>query len=173
VRDVAIRDGPSELDLDRDAGAVLALDDEIDLVAAVLGAQVPDARTGGGGVDERGLRDERLEQRAEPGASGSAGDARALPAQQRGAAVAKRWACPAPGDTFKTMTRTQTAPTDSLKVGDHVVSNVRGFDWKGVIIEDLGPLGVDGSQIFLVRVGSEDEGRQFDVPAENLERVAA
>ena len=62
---------------------------------------------------------------------------------------------------------------DSLKVGDHVTSKVPGFNWKGVIIEDLGPLGVGGRQIFLVHVGDEDEGRRFDVPAENLERAAA
>ncbi len=86
---------------------------------------------------------------------------------------AKRWDFRVPGDTFKTMAHTQTAPTDSLKVGDHVVSKVPGFDWKGVIVKDLGPLGVGGSQIFVIRVGNEDEGRQFDVRAENLERVAA
>jgi hypothetical protein len=71
------------------------------------------------------------------------------------------------------MAHAQTAPTDSLKVGDHVVSKVPGFDWQGVIVEDLGPLGVDGSQIFLIRVGNEDEGRRFDAPAESLERIAA
>lgn len=71
------------------------------------------------------------------------------------------------------MARTHTAPTDSLKVGDHVTSKVPGFNWKGVIIEDLGPLGVGGRQIFLVRVGDEDDGRRFDVPADDLERVAA
>jgi hypothetical protein len=54
-----------------------------------------------------------------------------------------------------------------------VTSKVRGFNWKGVIIEDLGPMGVGGRQIFLVHVGDEDAGRRFDVPAENLERVAA
>ena len=71
------------------------------------------------------------------------------------------------------MARAQTAPTDSLKVGDHVTSKVPGFNWRGIIIEDLGPLDVNGSHIFLIRVGDEDEGRRFDVPAENLERVAA
>ena len=71
------------------------------------------------------------------------------------------------------MAHTQTAPTDSLKVGDHVVSKVSGIDWKGVIVEDLGPLGVDGSEIFVIRVGDEDEGRHFNARAENLERVAA
>ncbi|THD75205.1 MAG: hypothetical protein E7812_17625 [Phenylobacterium sp.] len=71
------------------------------------------------------------------------------------------------------MAHTQTAPTDSLKVGDHVVSKIPGIDWKGVIVEDLGPLGVDGSEIFVIRVGDEDEGRHFNARAENLERVAA
>jgi hypothetical protein len=72
------------------------------------------------------------------------------------------------------MAHAQTAPTtDSLKVGDHVVSKVPGFDWKGIVVEDRGPLGVDGSQILLIRVGDEDEGRKFEVRAETLERVAA
>jgi hypothetical protein len=71
------------------------------------------------------------------------------------------------------MARTQTAPTDSLKVGDSVTSKVPGFSWKGIIVEDLGPLDVDGSHIFMVHVGDEDAGRRFAVPAESLERVAA
>ncbi len=66
-----------------------------------------------------------------------------------------------------------TATTEPLKVGDRVASKVPGFDWTGTIIEDFGPLGVDGRQIFLVRVGDEDRARQFDVPAESLERIAA
>ncbi|HUB74245.1 MAG TPA: hypothetical protein VL979_09450 [Solirubrobacteraceae bacterium] len=70
------------------------------------------------------------------------------------------------------MPRTQTAPADSLKVGDHVTSKLPAFSWRGVIIEDLGRA-FDGSQLFLIRVGDEDEGRTFDVPAENLERIAA
>jgi hypothetical protein len=71
------------------------------------------------------------------------------------------------------MAHTRSVPTDSLKVGDHVVSKVPGIDWKGVIVEDLGALGVDGSEIFVIRVGDEDEGRHFNARAENLERVAA
>lgn len=69
------------------------------------------------------------------------------------------------------MARAQTAPADSLKVGDHVTSKLPAFSWRGVIIEDLGRA-FDGSQLFLIRVGDDDEGRTFDVPAENLERVA-
>jgi len=68
--------------------------------------------------------------------------------------------------------RAQTAPADTLQVGDHVISKLPAFSWRGVIIEDLGRA-FDGSQLFLIRVGDEDEGRTFDVPAENLERVAA
>jgi hypothetical protein len=71
------------------------------------------------------------------------------------------------------MTHNQTALTDSLKVGDHVTSKLPAFNWRGVIVEDLGPLGVDGSEIFVIRVGDEDEGRRFNARAENLERVAA
>lgn len=54
-----------------------------------------------------------------------------------------------------------------------MTSKVPGFSWKGVIVEDLGPLGIGGRQIFMVHVGDEDAGRRFAVPAENLERAAA
>lgn len=54
-----------------------------------------------------------------------------------------------------------------------MTSKVPGFNWKGIIVEDLGPLAIDGSHIFLVHVGEEDAGRRFDVPAESLERIAA
>jgi hypothetical protein len=71
------------------------------------------------------------------------------------------------------MARNGTSSAGSLKVGDHVTSKLPAFNWKGVIIEDLGPLGIDGSEIFVIRVGDEDEGRHFNARAENLERVAA
>lgn len=71
------------------------------------------------------------------------------------------------------MVRVQTTPIASLKVGDYVTSKLTAFNWKGIIVEDLGPLGVGGRQIFLVHVGDEDAGRTFDMPAEDLERVAA
>jgi hypothetical protein len=71
------------------------------------------------------------------------------------------------------MAPAQPAATDSLKVGDHVTSKLPAFNWKGVIVEDLGPLGIDGSEIFVIRVGDEDDGRHFNARAENLERVAA
>jgi hypothetical protein len=71
------------------------------------------------------------------------------------------------------MARNRTSSADSLKVGDHVTSRLPAFSWTGVIVEDLGPLDIDGGHIFLVRVGGDDDSRQFDVPGENLERVAA
>jgi hypothetical protein len=71
------------------------------------------------------------------------------------------------------MAHALTAPTDSLKVGDRVAANVPGIDWKGIVVEDRGPLGLDGRQIVVIRVGNEDEGRQFEVRAEDLERIAA
>ena len=72
------------------------------------------------------------------------------------------------------MARTEkTSPATSLKVGDHVTSKLPAFSWRGTIVEDLGPLGVGGRKIFLVHVGDEDEGRTFDMPADDLERVAA
>jgi hypothetical protein len=67
----------------------------------------------------------------------------------------------------------QTTPTGSLKVGDRVAANVPSIDWKGVVVEDRGPLGLDGRQIVVIRVGGEDEGPRFDVRAEDLDRVAA
>ncbi|MGH2864928.1 MAG: hypothetical protein ACRDJX_06725 [Solirubrobacteraceae bacterium] len=71
------------------------------------------------------------------------------------------------------MASAQRAPTKSLKVGDHVTANVPGIDWTGIVVEDRGPLGLDGRQIVVIRVGNEDEGRQFEVRAEDLDRVAA
>jgi antitoxin HicB len=71
------------------------------------------------------------------------------------------------------MARAKTSSTDSLKVGDHVASNVPGFNWKGIVVEDHGPLGLDGSQIVLVRVDYGEVSRQFDVPAKNVDRLPA
>ncbi len=71
------------------------------------------------------------------------------------------------------MARAKTSPTDSLKVGDHVASNVPGFNWKGIVVEDHGPLGLDGSQIVLVRVDYGEVSRQFDVPAKSVDRLPA
>ena len=72
------------------------------------------------------------------------------------------------------MTRTEgTSPATSLKVGDHVTSKLPAFSWRGVIIEDLGPLGIDGSKIFVICEGDEDHGRHFNARAEHLERVTA
>jgi hypothetical protein len=71
------------------------------------------------------------------------------------------------------MARNRTSSAGSLKVGDHVTSKLPAFNWKGVIVEDLGPLGIDGSEIFVIRVGDEDDGRRFNARAESLERVAA
>jgi hypothetical protein len=71
------------------------------------------------------------------------------------------------------MAHTRQAPLKSLKVGDHVVSNVPGFDWNGVVVEDRGDLGIDGGQIVMIRIGDENEGEQFEIRADDLDRVAA
>jgi hypothetical protein len=71
------------------------------------------------------------------------------------------------------MARNRTSSAGSLKVGDHVTSKLPAFNWRGVIVEDLGPLGIDGSEIFVIRVGDEDDGRRFNARAESLERLAA
>jgi hypothetical protein len=72
------------------------------------------------------------------------------------------------------MTRTLSrSARDSLKVGDKVVLRLAGSERRGVVVEDRGPLGVDGRQIVAIRVGDEDEARQFEVRAEDLERIRA
>jgi predicted RNase H-like HicB family nuclease len=67
----------------------------------------------------------------------------------------------------------KTSPAASLKVGDHVASNVPAFNWRGVVVRDHGPLGVGGRQIVTVRVENGEVRRQFDVRADNVDRVPA
>jgi hypothetical protein len=86
---------------------------------------------------------------------------------------ATRWDFLAPGGSLKTRAQTQQAHHNSLKVGDHVVPNVPGFNWNGVVIEDRGNLGIDGGQIVMIRIGDEDEVEQFEIRADDLDRVAA
>jgi hypothetical protein len=66
-----------------------------------------------------------------------------------------------------------TRPNKPLKVGDKVVLRLAGQQRRGVVVEDRGPLGVGGRQIVAVRVRSDDEASQFEVRAEDLERVPA
>jgi predicted RNase H-like HicB family nuclease len=72
------------------------------------------------------------------------------------------------------MARTKkTSPTTSLKIGDHVASNIPAFNWRGIVVRDHGALGVGGRQIVTVRVENGEVCRQFDVSAESVERVPA
>ncbi len=71
------------------------------------------------------------------------------------------------------MPRASTTSIESLKAGDAVALRIGGSERRGVVIEDRGPLGVDGRQIVVVRLGNEDEARQFEVRAEDLDRVPA
>jgi hypothetical protein len=71
------------------------------------------------------------------------------------------------------MARTKTSPPGWLKVGDRVVSNTPGIDWTGVVVEDRGPLAINDSQIVAIRLDHAPEAPQFEVRAEELERVAA
>ena len=71
------------------------------------------------------------------------------------------------------MARTKKLPAGWLKVGDRVVSNTPGIDWTGVVVEDRGPLAINGSQIVAIRLDYAPEAPQFEVRAEELERVAA
>jgi hypothetical protein len=71
------------------------------------------------------------------------------------------------------MARKKTAPADWLKVGDRVISNTPGIDWRGVVVEDRGPLAINGGQIVAIRLDYAPDAPQFEVRAEELERVAA
>lgn len=71
------------------------------------------------------------------------------------------------------MARTQTAVPTSLKVGEEVILRLAGGERRGFVVEDRGPLGVEGRQIVTIRVGDEEDARHFEVRAEDLERVVA
>ena len=73
----------------------------------------------------------------------------------------------------KIMARPRKLPSGWLKVGDRVVSNIPGIDWRGVVVEDRGPLAINGSQIVAIRLDYAPNAGQFEVRAEELERVAA
>jgi hypothetical protein len=71
------------------------------------------------------------------------------------------------------MARTKKLPAGWLKVGDHVVSNTPGIDRTGVVVEDRGPLAINGSQIVAIRLDYAPDAPQFEVRADELERVTA
>jgi predicted RNase H-like HicB family nuclease len=72
------------------------------------------------------------------------------------------------------MARTEKmSPTASLKVGDHVASNIPAFNWRGVVVRDHGAIGLDRRQIVTVCVDNGEVSRTFDVSAENVDRVPA
>jgi hypothetical protein len=71
------------------------------------------------------------------------------------------------------MARTKAPPPGWLKVGGRVVSNTPGIDWRGVVVEDRGPLAINGSQIVAIRLDYAPTAPQIEVRAEDLERVAA
>lgn len=61
----------------------------------------------------------------------------------------------------------------SLKVGDHVASNLPAFNWRGVVVRDHGAIGLARRQIVTVSVENGERCRTFDVSAENVDRVPA
>jgi hypothetical protein len=71
------------------------------------------------------------------------------------------------------MARTKKLPAGWLKVGDRVVSNAPGIDWRGVVVEDRGPLAINGTQIVAIRLDYAPNAPQFEIRAEELDRVAA
>ena len=54
-----------------------------------------------------------------------------------------------------------------LRVGDRVVLKQAGNDGRATVIEDRGPLGIDGRQIVGIRLDGET-AREFEVRAEDL-----
>jgi predicted RNase H-like HicB family nuclease len=68
----------------------------------------------------------------------------------------------------------EPSPAASLKVGDHVASNLPAFSWRGVVVSDHGAIGLDRRQLVTVRVENEEGAcRTFDASAENVDRVPA
>jgi antitoxin HicB len=68
---------------------------------------------------------------------------------------------------------TKTPTPGWLKVSDRVVSNAPGIDWRGVVVEDRGPLAINGSQIVAIQLDYAPDAPQFEVHAEELELVSA
>ena len=68
--------------------------------------------------------------------------------------------------------RKQPAPDTSLKVGAKVAFTFGLDRVKGVIVEDRGPIGVDGRRLFRVRFPlrpkSEDEEHFAELPADRF-----
>jgi len=65
------------------------------------------------------------------------------------------------------------SPATSLKVGDHVASNLPAFSWRGIVVRDYGAIGLDRRQLVTVYVENGEMRRTFDVSAENVDRVPA
>lgn len=65
MADVVIADGVGELDLDGEDDLIAAFDDQVDLVLAAMGPQMPDARFSRLGVDADVEGHQRLEELTE------------------------------------------------------------------------------------------------------------
>jgi len=64
-----------------------------------------------------------------------------------------------------------TITKNNFKVGDLVTVRLGMTTWRSRIVEDRGPIGVNGRRIYRVEFpGGKDEPQQFiEVPAESLQ----
>jgi hypothetical protein len=69
------------------------------------------------------------------------------------------------------VTRTEgTSPAASLKVGDHVTSKLPAFNWRGVIIEDLGECD-DGLVVDASAIGRTLSRQDQDIAPERVGKL--
>lgn len=73
----------------------------------------------------------------------------------------------------RTTTQLTRGASQPLRVGDHVALRIAGDTRHVVVVEDRGPLGLDGGQIVAVRDLEADDGERFEIRAARLERLAA
>lgn len=71
--------------------------------------------------------------------------------------------------------QTTTSVGQPLEPGQRILLHIGSQSLPGLVIEDRGPLGVDGEQLVLIRLrrSEGDDSEEFEVPASALERVAA
>lgn len=70
---------------------------------------------------------------------------------------------------------TERMEQPGLKIGDEVTFRVAHLTFRARVVEDRGPIGINGRQIVRVELLEDDESSdadQFELPAEELERLA-
>lgn len=66
--------------------------------------------------------------------------------------------------------RTQTSHAEQLRVGDKVLVQMWNGQRRAEIVEDRGPIGIDGRRVFRVRFPGheEDDTPTFEVPSDQV-----